>query len=138
VRGRKRHLLVDSQGLLMGIHITAANIQDRAGGNQLVKRYAAQYPKLTLIWADRNYTGLFMAYVWNFHNIEVEISHPEPLANERQVTKKRWVVERTFAWLGRNRRLSKDYEYLIRNSESWIYLAMSRLMWSRLTRSQAA
>ena len=134
MRGRKRHILVDSRGLLLGIHLTAANLHDRRGAGQLRERYAARFPKLGLIWADRNYGGLFPAYALNFHNMEVVLTVPEALANGHLVTKKRWVVERTFAWLGRNRRLSKDYEFLVRNSESWIYLAMSRLMWRRLAR----
>jgi putative transposase len=135
VRGRKRHLLVDSQGLLMGVHITAAHIQDRAGAAQLLKRYAAGYPQLQVIWADRNYSGLFPAYAWNAHRLRVEITQPQTLPGGRVASKKRWVVERTFAWLGRSRRLSKDYEYLVSTSEAWIYLAMSRLMVSRLPRS---
>ena len=130
VRGRKRHLLVDSQGLLMGVHVTGAQVQDRTGGAQLLERYAPAYPELQVLWADRNYTSLFPAYAWNKHGLEVEISVPD----QRGVTRKRWVVERTFAWLGRARRLSKDYDYLVQTSEAWIYLAMSRLMWSRLAR----
>ena len=121
----------------MGIHITAAHVQDRTGAAQLLMRYAAGYPQLEVIWVDRNYTGLFPAYAWHRYGIRVEITHPQPLPDGRLVSKKPWVVERTFAWLGRSRRLSKDYEYLVSTSEAWIYLAMARLMLSRLARGPA-
>ena len=118
----------------MAVHITGANVQDPTGAAQLLQQYATAYPDLKVIWADGGYAGLFGAYAWNLHQLEVKLTKPERLLDGRSITKKRWVVERTFAWLGRWRRLSKDYEYLVSTSKGWIWLAMSRLMLTRLTR----
>ena len=136
MNGRKRHLLVDSQGLVLGVHITGAEVSDEHGGMYLLRKAAPSYPRLEKVWADGAYRGLFAPYAWHIHGILVEKSIQR---NERvhAVTSKRWVVERTFAWLGRYRRLSKDYEYLCQTTESWIYLAMSYLLVKRLGRIRA-
>ena len=136
MRGRKRHLLVDTQGLVLGVHITSAEVSDEHGGMYLIYKVAARYPRLEKIWVDGAYRGLFAPYAWHCHGIEVEKSIQQRQYNYA-VTSKRWVVERTFAWLGRYRRLSKDYEYLCQTSENWIYLAMSHLLVKRLARIRA-
>jgi putative transposase len=136
VSGRKRYLLVDSQGMILGIHITAADILDEHGGMYLLYKVAARYPSLEKVWVDGAFRGLFAAYAWHLHGIEVEMSIQRKERN-CEVTSKRWVVERTFAWLGRYRRLSKDYEFFCQTSENWIYLAMSHLLVKRLGRMRA-
>ena len=136
MKGRKRHLLVDSQGMVMGVHITSADVRDEYGGIYLLHKVASTYPRLEVIWVDGAYTGLFPAYAWHIHGIQVDISIQQKLRNYA-VTSKRWVVERTFAWLGRYRRLSKDYEYLCQTSENWIYVAMTHLLVRRLANMRA-
>ena len=130
MKGRKRHVLVDTQGLLLGVHVTAASVQDRRGAQQLLQRYRSVYPGLQLIWVDRNYSGLFPAWAWNFQQLAVEVV--VPVRDAGRYSPRRWVVERTFAWLGKARRLSKDYEWLPQTSENWIYLVGLRLMLRRL------
>jgi putative transposase len=134
VRGRKRHVLVDSQGLVLGVHITSADVSDEHGGMFLIRKVAALYPRLQKLWVDGAYRGLFAPYAWHMHGIEVEQTIQRKERNYA-VTSKRWVVERTFAWFGRYRRLSKDYEYLCQTSENWIYVAMTCLLAKRLARS---
>jgi putative transposase len=92
---------------------------------------AALYPRLEVVWVDGAYTGLFPAYAWHIHGIRADVTIQQRSHNYA-VTSKRWVVERTFAWLGRFRRLSKDYEYSAHTSENWIYVAMSHLLVKRL------
>jgi putative transposase len=136
VNGRKRHLLVDSQGLVLGVHITSAAVRDEHGGAYLLRKVGASYPRLEVLWVDGGYEGLFRAYAWHIQGLEVQMSIQQKV-RAYAVTSKRWVVERTFAWLGRYRRLSKDYEYLCQTSENWIYVAMSHLLVRRLARMRA-
>jgi putative transposase len=136
VKGRKRHLLVDSQGMVLGVYISTADVRDEAGGMFLLRKVAARYPRLEVIWVDGAYIGLFPAYAWHIHGIRVVMTIQQKQRNYA-VTSKRWVVERTFAWLGRFRRLSKDYEFYGRTSENWIYLAMSHLLVRRLAHMRA-
>lgn len=133
MRGRKRHLLVDTQGMILGVHITSADVRDEYGGMFLLRKVAAHYPRLAKVWVDGAYEGLFPAYAWHFHRIDTEITIQQRQRNYL-VTSKRWVVERTFAWLGKYRRLSKDYEYLCDTTENWIYIAMTYLLLQRLVR----
>ena len=106
VHGRKRHILVDSLGFLLGVHVTAASVQDRQGAQQLLVRHRARYPRLRHLWVDGNYSGLFPAWAYNFQDLTVEISSKLPRG--QGYSPHRWVVERTFAWFGKCRRLSKD------------------------------
>jgi putative transposase len=117
--------------MVLGIHITSAEVHDEYGGMYLLRKVAANYPRLEKVWVDGAYEGLFPAYAWHTQGIEAEISIQQKVRNYA-VTSKRWVVERTFAWLGRYRRLSKDYEYWCQTSENWIYIAMSCLLVKRL------
>lgn len=122
--------------MVLGVHITSADVRDEYGGMFLLHKVAADYPRLEVIWVDGAYEGLFAAYAWQLHGIRVEMTVQQKL-RQYAITSKRWVVERTFAWLGRYRRLSKDYEYLCQTSENWIYLAMSHLLLKRLARMRA-
>jgi putative transposase len=132
VKGRKRHLLVDSQGLLLDLEITAANVSDTQPVLALLTRAKSQYPALELVWADQGYEGSLGAHTMNHLRIRLSIVRRSQYEKRGQVARRRWVVERTFAWLGRYRRLSKDYEFLPESSRAMIFAAMSCLMLRRL------
>ncbi len=145
--GRKRHLLVDTLGLVLNADVHAADVADRDGAKDLLASLGERFPRLAHLWADGGYQGRFVTWVTETLGWTVEIvrkprrwrwwpaeSEPPPIPAGFQVLPRRWVVARTFAWLGRNRRLSKDYEALPETEEAWISLAMSRLMVARLAR----
>jgi putative transposase len=140
VTGRKRHLVVDTLGLVLLVLVTAANVQDRDGAHLVLQalferikhsKYS-RWCRLKLIWADGGYRGELLTWVKQTLGWTLEIV--EKLGDQVgfQVLPKRWIVERTFAWLNRQRRLSKDYERLPATSEAFIYVAMIRLMVKRL------
>ena len=144
VKGRKRHLLVDSDGLLLACRVHPANVQERAGARLLLgaRRHGFSARRLRLVWAERGYWGApFAAWVrtrWRRVRL-VALARNATLPNRRSPGQpgfvrlpRRWVVERTFAWLGRWRRTSKDYEQNPRSSEAWLLLAMTGLMLRRL------
>lgn len=148
--GRKRHTLVDTMGLIIKVRVHPADEPDGTGARPLLAALAEELPRLELIWVDGGYKKAFAEWVAETLGWRVEaVQHPdagrrgvwvgpglEPPAwpTGFRVLPRRWVVERTFAWLGRNRRLSKDYEVLPATEEAWVYLAMSRLMTARLAR----
>jgi putative transposase len=131
--GRRRHILVDTMGNLLLLAVLAADIQDRDGGMDLVATIKRQFPRLAKIWADQAYTGDFVTWLKETYDIDVEITKRSDDSAGFVVIPWRWVVERTFAWLIRYRRLSKDYEFRTECSESMIYLASCHLMLKRLT-----
>jgi putative transposase len=150
IRGRKRHLFVDSQGLLIAVKVHSAAIQDRDGAKLLLEPLVGTCPRMKLLWADSGYAGQLITWIKNLLGWDVEIikrlsdtqvpqSEDEPPAEKPsrgfQIQPRRWVVERTFAWISRCRRLARDFEGLCQTSESLIQLAMSRLMLFRLSRS---
>ncbi|MEO0841839.1 MAG: IS5 family transposase [Cyanobacteria bacterium J06643_5] len=132
--GRKRHILVDTMGLILIVVVHAASIQDRDGAKLVFEKIYNLFPKLHLIWADAGYAGLLVDWVRNFIGLGLKIIRRCDNIEGFKVLPRRWVVERTFAWLGRYRRLSKDYEYLPQTSETMIYAAMTHLMLGRLAR----
>lgn len=132
VSGRKRHILVDTMGLLIAIVVHSADIQDRDGAKLLLLRVASWLPRLELIWADGGYAGQLIDWVNSVCHWVLEIVKRNEGLKGFHVLPRRWVVERTFAWLGRNRRLSKDYERLTETSETMAYIAMIHLMLRRL------
>lgn len=139
VKGRKRHILVDTMGLLLVVLVSAASIQDRDGAKLLLVKAKQCSSRLRLIWADAAYGGKLISWVLTTCSWVLEIVKRSDDAKGFQVLPRRWVVERTFAWFGRYRRLSKDYETLPETSEAMIYAAMSRLMVRRLAyQAQAA
>ena len=109
--------------------VTPANVQDRAGAKCLLRSVWLKYPRLH-IFADGNYDGPLLTYVNNCYDYEIEIVQKPPQGFS--ILPRRWVVERTFAWLGKWRRLSKDYEQLPRTQEAFIQIAMAALMLKRL------
>jgi len=156
IKGRKRHLLVDTQGFVLKAKVHSADIMDRDGVMLFVDGAATQFPRLRHVWLDAGYNGKGKGKDW----IETQlgwtakiVQHPpkprsiwlpkgvepdwEKIAAHLpppgfHVLPRRWVIERTFSWLGQNRRLSKDYEQLCESEEAWIYVAMTRLMAKRL------
>ena len=126
-------MLVDSLGLLLAVVVHAANIQDRDGARYLFVKAATTYPMISVVWADGAYGGQLIEWLNNWCGWTLEIVRK---IRDRgfQVLPRRWVVERTFAWFGHSRRLSKDYEELAENSEAMIQIAMIRLMLGRLCR----
>jgi putative transposase len=134
VSGRKRHLIVDTLGLILAVVVHAADIQDRDGARSVLARIKGCFPRLKKILADGIYNGGIAEWAEQFGGWVLEVvPKPERKKGEPfKVMKWRWIVERTFAWLGRSRRLSKDYERQPESSEALIYIAMSHLMLRRL------
>lgn len=132
VNGRKRHLLVDTLGLVITVVVTAASVSDPAGARQVFRRMGGAGKKLRRIWVDGTYRGQLLEWVAEHLWFILEpVLRPEGQKGFL-VLPKRWIVERTFGWLTRCRRLSMDYEVLPASSEALIYLAMTRLMLRRL------
>jgi putative transposase len=167
VKGRKRHLLVDTQGFVLEVRVHSAKVMDRDGIKLLLEPSSPdRLPRLSHVWLDAGYNGQDKGADWVQKVLgwtaEIVRHPPKPVPEEvmrtwaKELTKegieidrhklrepkypraflpKRWIVERTFSWLGQNRRLSKDYERLPESGEAFIYVAMSRLMARRLARS---
>jgi putative transposase len=133
--GRKRHILVDTLGLLLLVAVHSAGTQDRDGARSVLEPLANRFSKLRKIWADSIYNGGIGEWVRNLrrrNRIDLEIVKRPDGVKGFLVLARRWVVERTFAWLSFHRRLSKDYEYLPETSEAFIRIAMIRVMLRRL------
>ena len=135
MKGRKRHVLVDVLGLIWGLLVTEADMSDRSGGIRILLTVRGLVPRLKIIWADGSYRGQFIEWVQTLCVWLVEITLRSDDAKGFEVLPKRWIVERTFAWLFNFRRLRYDYEYKPRNSEGMIYAAMIRIMARRLAHS---
>lgn len=135
IKGRKRHLLVDTMGLVLLAVVHGANVQDRDGAKLLLARAQSLFPRLALLWADGGYAGKLVDWVKSACGWVLQIVKRSDQAKGFQLLPRRWVVERTLGWLGRQRRLSKDYERRTDTSEAMIYWAMSRLMVRRLARA---
>jgi putative transposase len=121
--GRKRHILVDTEGNLLTVVVHRANMPDRDGAAFVLDDVTHTYPTRQNIWADQAYPGDLVPDVQEQYGISLEVV--TKLADQQGfvVLPRRWVVERTFAWLGRYRRLSKDYEQRVEYSETWVYIA---------------
>jgi putative transposase len=138
VNGRKRHILVDTLGLLLMVVVHMASIQDRDGAKSVLTKIKGKFSRLQLIWADGGYAGGLVDWVKATCGWVLEIVKRNDDVTGFQVLPHRWVVERTFGWLGRYRRLSKDYEGLPETSEAMVYAAMTHLMVRRLARTRTA
>jgi putative transposase len=132
VNGRKRHLLVDTLGLPLRAVVHAASVQDRDGLAPLLARIRRRFPWLRLLYADGGYQGEVAGRTARAERLELAVVRRADRAQGFIVLPRRWVVERTFAWLGRNRRLSKDVEALVETSTAHLYLAAIRLLSRRL------
>jgi putative transposase len=135
VVGRKRNVLVDVFGLILAILVLPANVQDRDGGWLLLVTVHRLYPSLTKVWADGAYAGDLVRRAKDELHVDVEIVKKPPEVHTFKVLPRRWVVERTFGWLNRERRLSKDYERLPATTETFVHIAMVRLMARNLSRA---
>ncbi len=133
MQGRKRHLVVDTEGFLLAVVVHAADVKDREGADWVLRRAAYHWPTLELVWADQGYTGAALANaVRQQYHLRLDIVRHRDGQQGFEVLPRRWVVERTHAWLGRNRRLSKEYEHWPDNTESVIYLASLHHLLQRL------
>jgi len=163
VRGRKRQLLVDTEGLVLKAKVHSAKVPDQDGIKLLLRTARERLPRLSHLWVDAGYQGRGRGWAEQELGLSVEVVHrtPKPTSEKTariwaeewakegreidwqrlsprrgfEVLPRRWVVERTFSWLSQNRRMSKDYERLCATSESFIYAAMTRLMVRRLARA---
>jgi putative transposase len=136
VKGRKRHLLVDTLGLPIAWYVPPADLSDPQGARKLLGGLAFFVPRLKKIWADAAYRGKELAQ-WcqqQGDGWDLEVVQREPGMRGFSIQPRRWVVERSFAWLIRNRRLAKDYERKVQTSETLIEVAMIRLLVARLGR----
>lgn len=136
VKGRKRHLLVDTLGLLMVVVITAASVSEQAGAKQVLLKLAQlreRFHRLITIWVDAGYRGKdFQHWVIDIYSWIMNVITRHEEQKGFVVLPKRWVVERTFGWFNWYRRLSKNYEVLPDTTEAFIYVAMIRLMLKQL------
>lgn len=136
VRGRKRHLLVDTNGLLLRRVVHSASVQDRAGAKLVLSGLHVEFPQVGLVWVDGGYVNIVDAglITWADEHENIEIVAVPRNADVKgfQVLPRRWVVERTFGWLTRCRRLARDYERKTAHAEAMIDVAMIRLMAARL------
>ena len=136
VNGIKRHLLVDTLGTVLAVSILTADIQDRDGARSLLEKIKARFPRLQKIWADGGYSGTLIDWVKQLCGWVLEIVKRSDTAKGFEVLPHRWIVERTFGWFNRYRRLSKHYEGLTTSGEAMVYIAMITLMTKRLTGQQ--
>jgi putative transposase len=163
IRGRKRHLLVDTEGLVLKAKVHSAKLPDEDGIRLLLEAARGRLPRLSHLWVDAGYRGRGKRWAEAGMGLSVEVVRKPPKPVPEEVARtwaeewakegrkvdwqrlmpprgfvalpRRWVVERTFAWLDQNRRMSKDYERLCATSEAFIYAAMTRLMVRRLARA---
>jgi len=132
IQGKKRHLLVDTMGLVLAVLVTTACVQDRDGARLLLQDLKGFCKKLRLVWVDGGYRGELLEWVAERFRFRLEpVLRPQG-SKGFILLPRRWVVERTFAWLAQYRRLNKDYERLNSTSEAFIHIAMIRLMIRRL------
>lgn len=135
IKGRKRHILVDTEGFLLQAVVHEASIQDRDGAVPVLSQVRKLFPFLECVWADAAYRGPKLAEA--FRNIaawKLQIVTRNDDAAGFEVLPRRWVVERTFAWMGRNRRLAKDFEKIVETSTAYLEVAMIQLMIRRLAK----
>ena len=132
--GRKRHIAVDAQGLLLEVVITAASVQDRDAAKPLLWNLRRAFPSITLAWADGIYAGKLVTWAASALKLTIQIVRRPGDLHTFQVLPRRWVVERTFAWISKHRRTVRDYERLPASHEAMILWAMIALMTQRLAR----
>jgi putative transposase len=132
VKGRKRHILVDTLGLLLAVLVHRADIHDSQRAPHLLDRLQGEAPRMQVVFADQGYEATPTQLIWRVFGWLWKVVARDPGQKGFVVLKKRWIVERTFAWLGNCRRLSKDYEVLPPVSEAMVQLSAIRLMVRRL------
>ena len=135
IKGRKRHVAVDTLGLLLGVMITSAAIQDREAARKLIASLVGMFGRLQVIWADGGYLGALGRWVKGlrpFGKLHLEVVRRSDQAKGFAVLPKRWIVERTFGWFSKSRRLRSDYEVRLDHSEAMLRICMIRIMVKRL------
>jgi transposase len=136
IKGRKRHIITDTEGNLVGLDVHTADIQDRDGAVGVCRSIRRLYPWLRYLFADGGYAGdKLRAALAKIGKWTIEIIKRSHSAKGFEVLPRRWVVERTFAWLGRCRRLAKDFETTIASAVAWVYIAHIRVLTRRLARA---
>jgi transposase len=136
VNGRKRHIAVDTAGLLLAVVVTAACIQDRDGARPLLWNLRRAFPGIKLTWADGGYAGKLVTWAKTRLALTLEIVRRPDDLHTFQVLPRRWVVERTFAWISTHRRCVRDYERLPASHEAMVLWAMIALMTQRLAQAR--
>lgn len=136
VKGRKRHIVTDTEGSLLAVLVQTADVQDNHGAVPLLRLIGRMFPELRYIFADRVYRGpKLLEALADLGKWTIEIVTRSQSVGTFKPEPRRWVVERTFAWLGRNRRLAKDFEASIASAEAWMLIASIRLLSRRLART---
>jgi putative transposase len=136
VKGRKRHIVTDTEGSLLAVLVHTANVQDNHGAVPLLRGMARTLPSLRHIFADRVYRGQkLLDALSGLGDWTIEVITRRQSLGTFRAEPRRWVVERTFAWLGRNRRLAKDFEATIASAEAWVLVGSIRLLSRRLARA---
>ena len=138
IKGIKRHIVVDTLGLLLVVVVHSAAVQDRDGAKLVLEKAHGQFPRLALLWADGGYAGKLIEWVQEVCGWVLHIVKRNDDVRGFVVLPRRWVVERTFGWMSQYRRLSKDYEFQTQTSEAMIHVAMIHLMLHRLEAEQPA
>ncbi len=139
IKGRKRHVVTDTSGLLVGVVVHPADIQDRDGAGLVIEAIHDLFPWLRHLFADSVYNGPNLrAALVKFGDWSIEIVKRAAATPGFQLLPRRWVVERTLAWLNRNRRLAKDFEASIASAAAWVYIASMQLLVRRLAPTQPA
>jgi putative transposase len=136
IKGRKRHIVTDTEGSLLAVLVHPANLQDNHGAVPLLRIIGRMFPKLRHLFADRVYRGpKLLDAIADLGKWTIEIVTRSQSVGTFRAEPRRWVVERTFAWFGRNRRLAKDFEASIASAEAWVLIASIRLLSRRLART---
>src|SRR5882672_589019 len=136
IKGRKRHIVTDTEGSLLAVQVHPANVQDNHGAVSLLRIIGRLFPNLRHIFADRVYRGpKLLDAIADLGRWTIEIVTRSQSVGTFKAEPRRWVVERTFAWCGRNRRLAKDFEASIASAEAWVLIASIRLLSRRLART---
>ncbi|MFE3271254.1 transposase [Streptomyces sp. NPDC059215] len=138
VKGRKRFIVTDALGLLLAVHVVAANVQDRDSGRHPLLWTRLDHPSVRRIWADQGFAGRLVEWAAQTLSRDLKIVRKDPDQRGFQVQPKRWLAERTFSWLTAHRRLARDYESSPARSETMVRLAMIGVMVRQLTRPGTA
>ncbi len=138
VKGRKRHLVVDTEGTVLAVYVTPASVQDPVAAPEVLAQAKAKSSRLKLIWADGRYRGPIVESAAQELGLTIEVVSPPKGQKGFQVLPRRWVIERTFAWLERYRRLARDWEAASWSVCAFIYIAISNVVARRLARLWAA
>jgi transposase len=131
IKGRKRHIAVDTQGNLLAVVVHSAGIQDRVAARAVLMRLFCRFDSITTVFADGGYTGTLIDWAKQMFGYTVKVVKRSE-QHLFQVLPKRWIVERTFAWINWSRRLSKDYELRHTSAEAMIYIAFAHMLLRRL------